>query len=171
MIEEAGNGPTALASTSSCRPKMTCKSSRRKRISRIQIAMRRSRNASTHRNPNKRKPQSADVRPRRQSTQMIVGATPTMTPRFWHAPHSLYSRQRLRRVYYSAFSPIPDASSKLPLVAPPLVREHRLYQADWLMRFYGFKGAELTTRAEPDLPPPIQSWRGRCAIAIGFRWI
>ena len=45
----------------------------------------------------------------------------------------------LKRVYYSAFSPIPDASAVLPLVKPPLMREHRLYQADWLMRFYGFE--------------------------------
>ncbi len=65
---------------------------------------------------------------------------------------SLYRKQHLRRVYYSAFSPIPDASSNLPLIAPPLVREHRLYQADWLMRFYGFDVAELTTREEPNLP-------------------
>jgi predicted DNA-binding helix-hairpin-helix protein len=54
-------------------------------------------------------------------------------------------------VYYSAFSPIPSASSKLPLVSPPLVREHRLYQADWLMRFYGFSAAELTTAEAPNL--------------------
>jgi predicted DNA-binding helix-hairpin-helix protein len=57
----------------------------------------------------------------------------------------------LRRVYYSAFSPIPDASSKLPLQAPPLVREHRLYQADWLVRFYGFAAHELTTSDAPNL--------------------
>src|SRR5204862_6032473 len=49
----------------------------------------------------------------------------------------------LKRVYYSAFSPIPDAAKALPLKAPPLVREHRLYQADWLMRFYGFEESEL----------------------------
>jgi len=55
--------------------------------------------------------------------------------------------RRLRRVYYSAFSPIPDASSDLPLQAPPLIREHRLYQADWLMRFYGFSPAEITAPA------------------------
>ena len=58
---------------------------------------------------------------------------------------TLYDRFALRRVYYSAFSPIPDASAVLPLRRPPLIREHRIYQADWLMRFYGFcskRGAE-----------------------------
>jgi predicted DNA-binding helix-hairpin-helix protein len=58
----------------------------------------------------------------------------------------------LRRVYYSAFSPIPHGDSRLPPAAPPLIREHRLYQADWLLRFYGFKVNELTTQEQPDLP-------------------
>lgn len=83
---------------------------------------------------------------------MIVGATPANDSAILAQASSLYGEHKLRRVYYSAFSPIPDASSKLPLQAPPLVREHRLYQADWLMRFYGFDVAELTTPAEPDLP-------------------
>ena len=69
---------------------------------------------------------------------MIIGATPATDRTILARASSLYRAQRLRRVYYSAFSPIPDASSKLPLIAPPLVREHRLYQADWLIRFYGF---------------------------------
>ena len=56
---------------------------------------------------------------------------------------TLYSGYGMRRVYYSAFSPIPQASAALPLVRPPLMREHRLYQADWLMRFYGFNRAEV----------------------------
>jgi putative DNA modification/repair radical SAM protein len=90
--------------------------------------------------------------PAGQSTQMIVGASPARDADILHRASGLYRRHGLRRVYYSAFSPIPDASSKLPLVAPPLMREHRLYQADWLMRFYGFDVAELTTAAEPDLP-------------------
>jgi putative DNA modification/repair radical SAM protein len=90
--------------------------------------------------------------PAGQSTQMIVGATPANDATILERASSLYQKQHLRRVYYSAFSPIPDASSKLPLTAPPLVREHRLYQADWLMRFYGFHVAELTTRKEPNLP-------------------
>jgi predicted DNA-binding helix-hairpin-helix protein len=58
----------------------------------------------------------------------------------------LYGSYGLKRVYYSAFSPIPDASRQLPLAAPPLVREHRLYQADWLMRYYGFAAGEIVPR-------------------------
>ncbi len=89
--------------------------------------------------------------PAGQSTQMIVGATDTPDATILRQATSLYTNQKLRRVYYSAFSPIPDASSKLPLIAPPLVREHRLYQADWLVRFYGFQAQELTTEAAPNL--------------------
>ena len=89
--------------------------------------------------------------PAGQSTQMIVGATDASDATILKQSASLYAHQKLRRVYYSAFSPIPDASSKLPLIAPPLVREHRLYQADWLMRFYGFKAQELTTEPAPNL--------------------
>jgi predicted DNA-binding helix-hairpin-helix protein len=89
--------------------------------------------------------------PAGQSTQMIVGATDAPDATILEQASSLYSEHKLRRVYYSAFSPIPDASSKLPAIAPPLVREHRLYQADWLLRFYGFKVHELTTLAVPNL--------------------
>lgn len=99
--------------------------------------------------------------PAGQSTQMIIGATPTSDQTILKRASSLYRKQRLRRVYYSAFSPIPDSASNLPVMAPPLVREHRLYQADWLMRFYGFDVAELTTRAEPNLSlnlDPKLSW-------------
>jgi predicted DNA-binding helix-hairpin-helix protein len=59
----------------------------------------------------------------------------------------LYTRQGLRRVYYSAYSPIPHASRALPAQAAPLLREHRLYQADWLLRFYGFRADEIVTEA------------------------
>jgi putative DNA modification/repair radical SAM protein len=90
--------------------------------------------------------------PAGQSTQMIVGATATADRAILEQASSLYGEHKLRRVYYSAFSPIPDAAKNLPLVAPPLVREHRLYQADWLLRFYGFKVEELTTPEAPDLP-------------------
>lgn len=86
-----------------------------------------------------------------QSTQMIVGADGASDATILETASSLYTEQRLRRVYYSAFSPIPDASTTLPLVAPPLAREHRLYQADWLVRFYGFGARELTTPATPNL--------------------
>lgn len=89
--------------------------------------------------------------PAGQSTQLVVGASPTPDAAILSLASDLYARQRLRRVYYSAFSPIPDSSSLLPSASPPLVREHRLYQADWLMRFYGFSHTELTTPHEPQL--------------------
>lgn len=73
-----------------------------------------------------------------QSTQMIVGADATHDKGILSASVGLYQQFKLRRVYYSAFSPIPDASPVLPLKPAPLVREHRLYQADWLYRFYEF---------------------------------
>ena len=82
--------------------------------------------------------------PAGQSTQMIVGADAANDGEILRTTSNLYGNYRLRRVYYSAFSPIPDASSKLPLQAPPLQREHRLYQADWLLRFYGFDVDEIT---------------------------
>ena len=81
--------------------------------------------------------------PAGQSTQMIVGADNASDRTILHTSASLYSSYGMRRVYYSAFSPIPDASARLPLMQPPLVREHRLYQADWLIRFYGFNHDEI----------------------------
>lgn len=78
-----------------------------------------------------------------QSTQMIVGADTTTDDGILKTSARLYGSYHLRRVYYSAFSPIPDASKALPLMKPPLMREHRLYQADWLMRFYGFEQREI----------------------------
>jgi putative DNA modification/repair radical SAM protein len=85
--------------------------------------------------------------PAGQSTQVIVGADDSSDRSILQMSTDLYSSYGLRRVYYSAFSPIPDASAALPPVAAPLVREHRLYQADWLLRFYGFTVAELATDA------------------------
>ena len=99
--------------------------------------------------------------PAGQATQMIVGATDASDAVLLRTAASLYTEQRLRRVYYSAFSPIPDASRLLPPSAPPLLREHRLYQADWLMRFYGFDVAELTTTSSMNLAldvDPKLSW-------------
>jgi predicted DNA-binding helix-hairpin-helix protein len=80
----------------------------------------------------------------------------------------LYDRFSLRRVYYSAFSPIPDASAVLPLKRPPLMREHRLYQSDWLMRFYGFTPAEVGATADEQgmLPLDIDP---KLAWALKFR--
>ena len=82
--------------------------------------------------------------PAGQSTQMIIGADKANDHEILTTATRLYSGYKLKRVYYSAFSPIPDASATLPLIKPPLVREHRLYQADWLLRFYGFDVEEIT---------------------------
>ncbi len=82
--------------------------------------------------------------PAGQSTQMIVGADGSNDATILGQATRLYGDFGLKRVYYSAFSPIPDASRKLPLIKPPLAREHRLYQADWLLRFYGFDVDEIT---------------------------
>jgi putative DNA modification/repair radical SAM protein len=93
--------------------------------------------------------------PAGQSTQMIVGADSASDGEIIQRASHLYDRFRLRRVYYSAFSPIPDASAVLPLERPPLMREHRLYQSDWLMRFYGFKPAEVADAAGKDGMLPL----------------
>ncbi len=82
--------------------------------------------------------------PAGQSTQMIIGADSSNDTVILNTAVRLYTGYKLRRVYYSAFSPIPDATKALPLIRPPLEREHRLYQADWLMRFYGYEAAEIT---------------------------
>lgn len=81
--------------------------------------------------------------PAGQSTQMVIGATPTSDGEIIATAAALYSQQKLRRVYYSAYSPTPHADARLPGISPPLMREHRLYQADWLMRFYGFGASEI----------------------------
>jgi putative DNA modification/repair radical SAM protein len=82
--------------------------------------------------------------PAGQSTQVIVGADASNDAAILGQATRLYSGYGLKRVYYSAFSPIPDSSQNLPLIRPPLQREHRLYQADWLLRFYGFELDEIT---------------------------
>lgn len=82
--------------------------------------------------------------PAGQSTQVIVGADGSNDAAILKQSTRLYGSYGLKRVYYSAFSPIPDASVRLPLISPPLQREHRLYQADWLLRFYGFELDEIT---------------------------
>ena len=106
--------------------------------------------------------------PAGQSTQMIVGADAANDVEIIGKASGLYDRFRLRRVYYSAFSPIPDASAVLPLKRPPLIREHRLYQSDWLMRFYGYAPAEVQQAAEEGgmLPLDIDP---KLAWALRFR--
>lgn len=89
--------------------------------------------------------------PAGQTTQMIVGATPTPDLDILNKTSALYSKQKLRRVYFSAYSPIPHADARLPGQSPPLVREHRLYQADWLLRFYGFQSSELVGESDRNL--------------------
>ena len=106
--------------------------------------------------------------PAGQSTQMIVGADSANDAAIVQRSSRLYDRFGLRRVYYSAFSPIPDASAVLPLQRPPLMREHRLYQSDWLMRFYGFTAAEVqsATDGQGMLPLDIDP---KLAWALKFR--
>ncbi len=106
--------------------------------------------------------------PAGQSTQMIVGADGANDCDIVTRASALYDRFSLRRVYYSAFSPIPDPSAVLPLKRPPLMREHRIYQADWLMRFYGFAPDELRRTADEKgmLPLDIDP---KLAWALKFR--
>jgi len=106
--------------------------------------------------------------PAGQSTQMIVGADAATDADIVGKASRLYDAFGLRRVYYSAFSPIPDASAVLPLKRPPLVREHRLYQSDWLMRFYGYASGEVMQATEADgmLPLDIDP---KLAWALKFR--
>ncbi|MFT3700012.1 MAG: putative DNA modification/repair radical SAM protein [Kofleriaceae bacterium] len=93
--------------------------------------------------------------PAGQSTQMIVGATATPDAEILATSNTLYTTFKLRRVYYTAYSPTQRADTRLPTAAPPLVREHRLYEADWLLRHYGFSVDELTTPDAPNLDPEI----------------
>ncbi|MGO4525683.1 putative DNA modification/repair radical SAM protein [Microvirga sp. 2MCAF35] len=81
--------------------------------------------------------------PAGQTTQMIVGADDTTDADVLRTSAKLYGHYAMKRVYYSAFSPIPDSSAILPLKSPPLMRESRLYQADWLLRYYGFDVDEI----------------------------
>ena len=136
---------------------------------RIETAMRETRHSIEDGADAKKKYRSAPrYAPAGQSTQMIVGADAANDGDIITRASTLYDRFRLRRVYYSAFSPIPDASAVLPLKRPPLMREHRLYQSDWLMRFYGFKPAEVVSAAGADgmLPLDIDP---KLAWAIKFR--
>jgi putative DNA modification/repair radical SAM protein len=99
--------------------------------------------------------------PAGQSTQVIVGADDSSDQAIMRMSTNLYGAYGLRRVYYSAFSPIPDASAALPPKPAPLLREHRLYQADWLLRFYGFAVDELATDASGNMSleiDPKMAW-------------
>lgn len=89
--------------------------------------------------------------PAGQSTQMIIGATPESDYQIMNVSQSLYDNFELKRVFYSAFVPV-NQDAQLPALpgGPPLLREHRLYQADWLLRFYGFRADELLTQSRPN---------------------
>lgn len=90
--------------------------------------------------------------PAGQSTQLIIGATPDNDRQILTLASALYRRPSFKRVYYSGYIPVNNGDSRLPtLAAPPLVRENRLYQADWLMRFYQFKASEIVDESHPDL--------------------
>ena len=102
--------------------------------------------------------------PAGQSTQLIVGATPETDRDIITLTEGLYNKLELKRVYYSAFVPI-SSDNRLPVLpTPPLLREHRLYQADWLLRFYGFSAHELLDEARPNLDmrfDPKSDWAVR----------
>ena len=122
-----------------------------KNASRIEGAMAGMRSAMEDMGDARRKYRNAPrFAPAGQSTQMIVGADGADDRAIIRRARSLYDRHALRRVYYSAFSPIPSPSSVLPLKRPPLLREHRLYQSDWMMRFYGFSADDLEAATDPD---------------------
>ena len=103
--------------------------------------------------------------PAGQSTQLIVGATKDTDRHILHLTEALYQKYRLKRVFYSAYVPVVE-NSLLPALdtKPPLLREHRLYQADWLLRFYGFRAEELLDEQHPDFNPLVDP---KCHWAIG----
>ena len=103
--------------------------------------------------------------PAGQSTQLIVGATKDTDRHILHLTQSLYDKYKLKRVFYSAYVPVVE-HALLPSTdtKPPLLREHRLYQADWLLRFYGFRAEELLSEETPDFNPLIDP---KCHWAIG----
>ena len=123
-----------------------------KNLPRIRQSMGRMRLRIDEARAEKRAPRFA---PAGQSTQVIVGADDSSDRAIMDMSTNLYGAYGLRRVYYSAFSPIPDASLILPPRAAPLLREHRLYQADWLLRFYGFTASELATDKAGNMPLEI----------------
>ena len=102
--------------------------------------------------------------PAGQSTQMIIGATPDSDKQIISLAEGLYKKYGLKRVFYSAYMPVTEnALLPPPGTKPPLLREHRLYQADWLLRFYGFQANELLDDAHPDLNPLVDP---KCGWAL-----
>ena len=105
-------------------------------------------NSIVERKAHRRAPRFA---PAGQSTQMIIGASPENDFQILRLSQGLYKKMNLKRVYYSAYVPVSDDNRLPVLAAPPLLREHRLYQADWLLRFYGFSAEEILSDDTPDL--------------------
>ena len=94
--------------------------------------------------------------PAGQSTQMIIGATPDNDLKIISLAEGLYRKYKLKRVFFSAYMPVSESALLPPMdTKPPLLREHRLYQADWLLRFYGFTASELLDDAHPDFNPLV----------------
>lgn len=92
--------------------------------------------------------------PAGQSTQMIIGATPDTDFQILRLSEAMYGKYRLKRVFYSAYIPVGDQKLLPPAgTKPPLLREHRLYQADWLLRFYGFKAEEILDEQHQEFNP------------------
>lgn len=163
LIEEAGRYADRLSVNIELpSPASLIQLAPEKRLASITGAMGTIDSASNESRADKRAPRFA---PGGQSTQMIVGADASDDSRILHTAEVLYDDYRLRRVYYSAFSPIPNSPASVPFQAPPLLREHRLYQADFLLRSYGFKANELLG-ATGNLPLDIDP---KLAWALGNR--
>ncbi len=103
-----------------------------------------------------------DFLPAGQTTQMIVGASPEPDSHILKLTEYMYKNYRLKRVYYSSYQPTNFNTSLLPVLPVPKIREHRLYQADWLLRFYGFNADEITDNGG-NLP---ENYDPKCAWAL-----
>ncbi len=101
--------------------------------------------------------------PAGQSTQMIVGATPESDKHILTLTQALYDRYQLKRVFYSAYMPVSPLVPVAEDYKPPLLREHRLYQADWLLRYYHFRAEEILDEDQPDLDPRMDP---KCCWAL-----
>lgn len=107
--------------------------------------------------------------PAGQSTQLIIGATDDTDRTILKLSNALYNQRKLKRVYYSGYIPVNEYDKRLPaLRVPPLQREHRLYEADWLMRFYGFHVDEIVNDQQPDLDLALDP---KIAYAMRNPWL
>lgn len=114
--------------------------------------------AKAERKKNRKAPRFA---PAGHSTQMIIGASPESDKHILDLSQNLYDSYSLKRVYFSAYMPVNTYETRLPVLPmPPLLREHRLYQADWLLRMYKFKAQEILNDQEPNLDPQLDPKAG-----------